>query len=150
MLSVAKTNLSIFPFFPGEGVSSSTSGQGRKIRRKQMDVSVNSEEENPYFDDLRKHVSHVRGGPVSDEEIIAMISAIDPKTCEVDWGYGETLDPYGVVGVRPEESCVGREYWARSPGSDVWINFVSLPRNVSDALMEKHRKEIMFPAGLFV
>lgn len=78
-----------------------------------------------------------------------MIRTIDPETCEVDWGYGQTLDPYGVFGVRPEEDCVGREYWARSPGCDVWINFVSLPKSVSDALMAKHRKEIMFPAGLF-
>ena len=101
-----------------------------------QDVTKND----PYFDDLRKHVSRVRGSPVSDEEIVAMIRAMDPETCTVNCGYGEVLDPYGVVGVGPEESCVGREYWARSPESDVWINFVSLPESVSDALMTKHRK----------
>jgi hypothetical protein len=101
------------------------------------------------FHHLRQYVSQIRGVTVSDEEIIQLIRAIDPDTCEVDWAYGPTLDPYGGVGVRPEDSCVGRGYWARSPGSDAWVNFVSLPKRVSDALMAKHRNEIMFPAGLF-
>ena len=43
---------------------------------------------------------------------------IDPETAEVDWDYGQTLDPYGVLDEweLPEEfHQVGREYWARSP-----------------------------------
>ena len=49
---------------------------------------------------------------------------IDPETAEVDWTYGQTLDPYGVLDEweLPEEfHQVGREYWARSPGSDIGL-----------------------------
>jgi hypothetical protein len=49
---------------------------------------------------------------------------IDPETAEVFWNYGQTLDPYGVLDEweLPEEfHQVGREYWARSPGSDIWL-----------------------------
>jgi hypothetical protein len=44
---------------------------------------------------------------------------IDPETAEVDWKYAQTLDPYGVYPELPEEcDQVGREYFARSPGSE--------------------------------
>jgi hypothetical protein len=47
---------------------------------------------------------------------------IDPNTAEVHWEYGYTLDRYGVHPGLPEElRQVGREYFARSPGSDIWV-----------------------------
>ena len=53
---------------------------------------------------------------------------IDPETAEVDWIYAQALDPYGNHPNLPEElQQVGREYFARSPGSDVWILFYDLP-----------------------
>ncbi len=76
---------------------------------------------------------------------------IDPETAEVDWVYGQTLDPYGVCDEweLPEEfHQVGREYFARSPGSDVWVNFSDLPDAVREKLWAKHRSRITFPAGL--
>jgi hypothetical protein len=76
---------------------------------------------------------------------------IDPETAEVDWGYGQTLDPYGVLDEweLPEEfHCVGREYWARSPGSDIWVHFGDLPEAVRELIWAKHRSRIAFPAGL--
>jgi hypothetical protein len=58
---------------------------------------------------------------------------IDPETAEVHWGYGQTLDPYGVDPDLPEElQQIGREYFARSPGSDVWVHFGDLPETVRD------------------
>src|SRR5438132_170649 len=43
---------------------------------------------------------------------------IDPETAEVEWTYAQTLDPYGDGLDLPEEyQQVGREYFARSPGS---------------------------------
>ena len=43
---------------------------------------------------------------------------IDPETAEVEWTYAQTLDPYGIYPELPEEwQQVGREYFARSPGS---------------------------------
>ena len=74
---------------------------------------------------------------------------IDPETAEVDWWYAQTLDPYGVYSDLPEEcQQVGREYFARSPGSDVWVCFGDLPDATRDALRKKHRSKLAFPAGL--
>jgi len=74
---------------------------------------------------------------------------IDPETAEVDWIYAQTLDPYGVYPDPPEEyQQVGREYFARFPGSDIWVNFGDLPEATRDALWEKHKRKLAFPAGL--
>jgi hypothetical protein len=74
---------------------------------------------------------------------------IDPETAEVEWTYAQTLDPYGVPPDLPEEcDCVGREYFARSPGSDVWVWFGDLPDATREALWKKHRSKLAFPAGL--
>ena len=76
---------------------------------------------------------------------------IDPETAEVDWGYGLDLDPYGVYDeweLPAEFHQVGRQRWARSPGSDVWVHFSDLPDTVREKLWAKHRSRIAFPAGL--
>ncbi|SRR6266568_3066204 len=74
---------------------------------------------------------------------------IDPETAEVDWIYAQTLDPYGVYAELPEElQQVGREYFARSPGSDIWVWFGDLPVATQDALWEKHKESLAFPAGV--
>jgi hypothetical protein len=74
---------------------------------------------------------------------------IDPKTAEVFWRYAQTLDPYGVDPDLPEEyRQVGREYFARSPGSDVWVWFGDLPEATRNALWDKHSSKLAFPAGL--
>jgi hypothetical protein len=53
---------------------------------------------------------------------------IDPETAEVCWKYALTLDPYGIYPPLPEEyQQVGREYFARSPRSDIWVDFGDLP-----------------------
>jgi hypothetical protein len=63
---------------------------------------------------------------------------IDPETAEVHWHWGQSLDPYGVGPKLPEElQQVGREYFARSPGSDVWVNFEDLSEAVVDRLWER-------------
>jgi hypothetical protein len=74
---------------------------------------------------------------------------IDPETAEVDWEYGLVMDPYGVYSDLPEEcQQVGRQYFARSPASDIWVHFRDLPDQTRDALWEKHRSQLAFPAGL--
>jgi hypothetical protein len=76
---------------------------------------------------------------------------IDPETAEVEWTYAQTLDPYGVYPELPEEcQQVGREYFARAPGSDVWVCFHDLPDATRDVLWEKHKANLAFPAGLFL
>jgi hypothetical protein len=74
---------------------------------------------------------------------------IDPETAEVTWIYAQTLDPYGINPDLPEEyQQVGREYFARAPGSDVWVHFGDLPDATSNSLWEKHKRSLAFPAGL--
>ena len=65
---------------------------------------------------------------------------IDPETAEVDWEYGQVMDPYRVYSDLPEEcQQVGRQYFARSPGSDIWVHFRDLPDETRHALWEKHK-----------
>ena len=92
---------------------------------------------------------------VEDEQWLAIRKEsglkIDPETAEVDWGYGQTLDPYSVLDEweLPEEfHQVGREYFARSAQSDIWVHFSDLPDTVREELWARHRSRIAFPAGL--
>jgi hypothetical protein len=63
---------------------------------------------------------------------------IDPETAEFEWVHAQTLDPYGDYPVLPEEyQQIGREYFARSPGSDIWIAFRDLPEATRNALSGK-------------
>jgi hypothetical protein len=59
---------------------------------------------------------------------------IDPETAEVFWEHGQVPDPYGLYDLTDEEYCVGRNYFARAPGSDVWVSFDDLPDAVCDRL----------------
>jgi hypothetical protein len=75
---------------------------------------------------------------------------IDIETAEVEWIYAQTLDPYGVIADLPEEyRQVGRSYFARSPGSDIWVSFYDLPDETRDKLWKMHSAKLAFPAGLF-
>ena len=59
------------------------------------------------------------------------------------------LDRYGVYPELPEEyQQVGREYFARNPGSEVWVLFGDLPDTTREALWQRHRANLAFPAGL--
>jgi hypothetical protein len=59
---------------------------------------------------------------------------IDPQTAIVEWTYAQTLDPYGDDPDLPDEYWqIGRAYFARSPGSDVWVCFYDLPWFTRDA-----------------
>ena len=85
---------------------------------------------------------------VIDRPILDLLK-IDPETAEVDWEYGQVMDPYGVYSDLPEEcQQVGRQYFARSPGSDIWVHFRDLPDETRHALWEKHKSQLAFPAGL--
>ena len=74
---------------------------------------------------------------------------INPNTADVMWVYALTADPYGIYPDLPEEyQQVGREYFARAPGSEVWVSFDDIPDAIRDALWEKHKHHLAFPAGL--
>jgi hypothetical protein len=73
---------------------------------------------------------------------------IDPETAEVFWGYGSVRDPYGLYELTDEEGNIGRNYFARSPESEVWVEFGDLPEKIRVALWEKQKSRLAFPAGL--
>jgi len=65
---------------------------------------------------------------------------LDPETAEVEWCYAQTLDPYGVDPDLPEQcQQIGREYFARSRASDVWVNFRDLPKTIRDNSGSHHQ-----------
>jgi hypothetical protein len=65
---------------------------------------------------------------------------IDPETAEATWIYAYEFDPYGVYPDLPGFwQQIDRVYFARSPGSDVWVHFDDLPDTTRDALRERSR-----------
>jgi hypothetical protein len=63
---------------------------------------------------------------------------IDPENAEVHWRFGQVVDPYGVYpDLPPECDCVGRLYFARSPGSRIWVEYGDLPEATRKALWQK-------------
>jgi hypothetical protein len=73
---------------------------------------------------------------------------IDAETAEVFWTYGLTMDPYGVLPDLPEEyRQIGREYFARSPESDIWVSFSDLPNDTCKKLWEMHKHKLALNVG---
>jgi hypothetical protein len=63
---------------------------------------------------------------------------IDPEIAEVFCTYARTLDPYGIRPDLPKEcQQIGREYFALSPRSDMWVLFEDLPPATQKALRAK-------------
>lgn len=74
---------------------------------------------------------------------------IEPETAKVMWAYTERTDPYGIQRVEPEEGpSVGRSYFARRPGANVWVAFADLDPATRSALWVKHRSKLAFPFEL--
>jgi hypothetical protein len=111
------------------------------------------EEPEYYGFDSEEEKAAWRAKQTDIEEWLAIRKAealkIDPDTAEVDWEYRQTLDPYGVYPELPDEfQQVGREYFARASGSEVWVNFGDLPEEARDRLWARHSRKLAFPAGL--
>lgn len=78
---------------------------------------------------------------------------IDPQTAEVTWSFEYTVDPYGVHPDIPDDlQQVGREYFARRPGSDVWVHFSDLPDETHERLWTMYGSRlasfVVSPAGV--
>ena len=100
---------------------------------------------------------------VSAEEWLAIRNeaglTVDPQTAEVMCTYANTIDPYGVhTDLSDEEKQIGRVYFARAPGNNVWVHYGDLPDATLGALRgskQEHRSlaafEVEFSemAGMF-
>src|SRR5262245_34715553 len=65
---------------------------------------------------------------------------IDPDRVEVHCAYAQVLDPYQVCrNFTGELYQIGREYFARSPGSDPWVSFDDLPQKTVERLWQRMR-----------
>jgi hypothetical protein len=63
---------------------------------------------------------------------------LDPETAVLISWYGQIADSYGVCADFPEElDCVGRVIFARSPESDIWVDFSDLPEATVVRLRER-------------
>jgi hypothetical protein len=63
---------------------------------------------------------------------------IDPETAEVFGEYGSVRDPYYLFEHGDDwEDNIGRNYFARCPGIDVWVSFHDLPKVVCDRLWQR-------------
>jgi hypothetical protein len=63
---------------------------------------------------------------------------IDAEIAEVFWTYAQVLDPYGVEpDLSPEFRQTGRDSFAHSPRSDVWVWFGDLPAATLELWMRK-------------
>jgi hypothetical protein len=107
----------------------------------------------PSLDSLRQR-NELPFEPEADETAIEQRLAvrkraaqqIDPETAEIYWIYGLDGDPYNVGADLPEEyQCIGRQYFARSPESDVWVYFGDLPPAMREALWERYKSKFAIP-----
>ena len=63
---------------------------------------------------------------------------IDPTTAVVFWECGNPIDPYGVCD--DLGGWIGRVYFARSPESDVWVEFGDLPEPTRTAIWQRPKQ----------
>jgi hypothetical protein len=65
------------------------------------------------------------------------------ETAETTWSYTQVLDPYDFFDeIPPEADCVGRSYFARNPGSDIWVEFGDLPDETREKLFRAHHLDL--------
>jgi hypothetical protein len=77
------------------------------------------------------------------EERVAAGKLIDPKTADFFWCWAQVADPYGVHEDFPKElDCIGREYFLRAPGSDIWVCIDDLPDEARDEVRRLMRSGI--------
>jgi hypothetical protein len=77
---------------------------------------------------------------------------IDPDTAEVDCSYRNDYDPYGILDhleIPEELNWTSRQYFARAPGSEIWVSFQDLPeRTVNKFYRQKNSRRPSSGAGV--
>jgi DNA N-6-adenine-methyltransferase Dam len=112
-------------------------GAGRcaEQRNAEDDADDNNEEDFAMIEDFEMTKEQREEWLMIRREAAAKI---DPEMADVFWEYGSILDPYYLFERGDDwEDCIGRNYFARSPESDVWVFFGDLPAAVCNRLWER-------------
>jgi hypothetical protein len=112
-------------------------GAGRcaEQRNAEDDADDNNEEDFAMIEDFEMTKEQRQEWLMIRKEAAAKI---DPEMADVFWEYGSILDPYYLFERGDDwEDCIGRNYFARSPESDVWVFFGDLPAAVCNRLWER-------------
>jgi hypothetical protein len=71
---------------------------------------------------------------------------IDPETAEVIFLCTPVLDPYELSAiVRERYGCVGRSWFARARGSEIWVWFGDLPQQTKERLANRRYGAFALP-----
>jgi hypothetical protein len=74
---------------------------------------------------------------------------IAADTAEVSWTYANGFDPYHVIPDLPAQCvAIGREFFARAPGSDIWVWFGDLPDATRERLWSMRASKLAAQARL--
>jgi hypothetical protein len=116
-------------------------GKQPLIEQELQEYLVACGDEAPHESEL--YADWCEANPVSPEVQLFLAgreregALIDPESAEVCWQYGSTLDPYCVYDLPAQFTQIGREYYARRPGSDIWVSYIDLPPETLRRLREK-------------
>jgi hypothetical protein len=139
VLEIRRTEEAIAFFRGADSITVGASTYDEKGQKCKMKRRLDRGEISEAVDSiLSRHIDALRADLRKIEkqnEVLAAVKEaalkIDPTSAEVDWSWGNWFDPYGIIGredLVPECRDYYRElYWARSPGSDIWVEFDDLP-----------------------
>jgi hypothetical protein len=83
------------------------------------------------------------------EERRAAGLSIDPSTAQIERWCAQTLDPYGDgLPLLPGTEQIGRENFARAPGSDIWVLFGDLPDATREAIWNRRERVTIVRIGI--
>jgi hypothetical protein len=127
------------PFQPLPPQRPTATGTRHSEQEKKMTDDMTAKQEKEMTDDMTVKQEKDMTDDMTVEQWLAIRKEaalqIDPETAEVMWKHAHIMDPYGVDPDLPEEyQCVGRGYFARFPGGDIWVSFYDLPEVTTKAL----------------
>jgi hypothetical protein len=110
-----------------------------RYQAKALYQRIRSKDEATRLADRAKLLAASRGAEIKAWLAVRKREAvrIDPTTAEVVWQHRYILDPYNVHVLDDQEKVIGRVYFARQPGSDIWVSFDDLPEEVIGSLLSR-------------
>src|SRR5262245_13017364 len=105
-----------------------------EMSNQEKELKMSDEQKRIYqkWSDQKKEQYHQRRAVIAEAAL-----KIDPGTAEVSWHQGWYFDPYNFFNDDKEwQDLFEWTYWARSPGSEVWVEFYDLLKVTRAALQQ--------------